>query len=288
MPERRQETSRRRQAQSGFHLDARQTAAFDRDGYLSPLPVFDAAEAAALRRKFEAFEQRAGDAAAERRTDLHLLQKWAWDVVHDPRIVNPVTDLLGSDVLLWSLNWFIKEPHDGKFVSFHQDATYWGLEPHDVVTAWVALSDTGPETGPMRFVPGSHRVDVLPHEDTFESDNLLTRGQRVSCVDTSNAVAAPLAAGEMSLHHVRLVHGSAPNTTGDRRIGLVLRFAATHVRQTKVADTAVLVAGADRFGHFELLPEPETDFGDAELARQRDALRRMTQALYSGAPEADR
>ena len=188
-------------------------------------------------------------------------------------------------VALGAVNWFIKEGDDQKYVSFHQDATYWGLEPHDVVTAWIALSDTSTETGPMRFVPGSHRWKLLEHEDTFEAQNLLSRGQEiVSEFDDSSAVEAPLNPGEMSLHHVRLIHGSVPNRTTDRRIGMVLRYAATHVTQTKLRDTAVLVAGEDRFGNFDLLDAPEVEFGEAEMACQADALERMSRVIHSMGP----
>ncbi len=261
------------------HLSVRQVEAFHDRGFLSPIPVFTEAEAAELREKLEAAERAAGPRAEELRVDLHLLYRWAWDAVHDPRIVGPVTDVLGPDVLLWSLNWFIKEPRDQKFVSFHQDATYWGLEPHDVVTAWVALSDSGPETGPMRFVPGSHRGALCDHRETYAADNMLTRGQTIPRVAEETAVLAPLRAGEMSIHHVRLVHGSEPNQTDDRRIGMVLRYAATRVRQTRVEDTAVLVAGTDGYRHFTLLPPPAVDMGEVERERHRDAVARMFRAL---------
>ncbi len=264
-------------------LSAGQIEQFERDGFLSPIPVFDRAETQRLRAEFEGFERRVGpEAALAGRTNLHLLQRWAWDVVNDPRIVEPVTGLLGPNVLLWTLNWFIKEPRDGKFVSHHQDANYWGLEPHDVVTAWVALSDAGPATGPMEFLPGSHRGDLYDHENTYADDNLLSRGQRVDVeLDTSKAALAPLEVGEMSLHHVRLIHGSGPNTTDDRRIGLVLRYCGTHVRQTKAPDSAVLVAGVDDYGHFELLDGPSDDFGEAESARHRASVRRMSEIIHS-------
>ena len=168
------------------------------------------------------------------------------------------------------------------FVSLHQDANYWGLEPHDVVTAWIAISDASEPTGPMRFLPGSHRGELFDHENTYADDNLLSRGQRVRVgLDESAAVLAPLGAGEMSLHHVRLVHGSGPNDTDDRRIGMVLRFCATHVRQTKAPDSAVLVAGEDTYGHFELLPGPERDDGEAEAARHRASVRRMSEIIHS-------
>ena len=264
-------------------LSAEAIERFNADGFYSPVHVYSEAETRELRRKFEAVETYFGPDRAKRHiTDLHLIANWAWDVVHDPRIVEPISDVLGPDVLLWSLNWFIKEPRDQKFVSYHQDATYWGLEPHDVATAWLALSDASKETGPMKFVPGSHRDDVFDHEDTFGEDNLLSRGQVIDHeIDEATVALAPLDAGQMSLHHVRTIHGSTPNHTTDRRIGMVLRYCATHVKQTKVHDTAVLVRGKDRYGNFELLPKPQVEFGEVELERQRDALSRMQLALHS-------
>ena len=264
-------------------LSAEAIERFNADGFYSPVQVYSKSETNELRRKFESVETHFGPDRAKRHiTDLHLIANWAWDVVHDPRIVGPISDVLGPDVLLWSLNWFIKEPRDLKFVSYHQDATYWGLEPHDVATAWLALSDASTETGPMKFVPGSHRDDVFDHEDTFGEDNLLSRGQVIDReIDEANVALAPLDAGQMSLHHVRTIHGSTPNHTTDRRIGMVLRYCATHVKQTKVHDTAVLVRGKDRYGNFELLPKPQVEFGEVELERQRDALSRMQLALHS-------
>jgi len=255
---------------------------FDRDGYLAPLAAFTPAEALTLRVQFEAFEQQHGKQALAKRTDLHIAQRWAWDVITHSNVVDPVVSLLGPNVLLWSINWFIKEPRDGKFVSLHQDANYWGLEPYDVITAWIALSDASLPTGPMRFLPGSHKQELHDHTNTYAKDNLLSRGQAIETpLDNSNAVLAPLSAGEMSLHHVRLIHGSDKNTTDDRRIGMVLRYCATHVRQTKGADSAVLVAGEDHHGNFELLPRPEMDFGPAESERHARSVRRMGEIIHS-------
>ena len=265
------------------HLNTQEIRQFAEQGFLTPRRVYSEIHAAKLRARFESLARLFDREKALRlQTDLHLVQRWAWDVVHDPRIVDPVSDVLGPNVLLWSLNWFIKEPRDGKFVSYHQDATYWGLEPHDVVTAWLALSDATEKTGPMKFVSGSHREAVREHDDTFGAQNLLSRGQVVhGYINPNNVVSSPLQAGEMSLHHVRLIHGSEPNRTDDRRIGMVLRYCATHVRQTKVRDTAVLVKGEDEYGHFDLLPAPEGDFGEVELNRQKDATRRMHRAIHS-------
>ncbi len=73
-------------------------------------------------------------------------------------------------------------------------------------------------------------MDQIPHRDTFAQDNLLTRGQEIMVeVDESGAVPLVLRPGEMSLHHVRLVHGSPPNPSGDRRIGFAIRYVRTRV-----------------------------------------------------------
>lgn len=267
----------------GHALSSDEVEQFERDGFLSPIAVFHADEVATLRSAFESFERSVGpEQAMAKRTNLHVLHRWAWDVITDPRVVDPVTSLLGRNVLLWTLNWFIKEPGNGKFVSLHQDANYWGLEPHDVVTAWIALSDASPQTGPMRFLPGTHRGDLFLHDNTYADDNLLSRGQTVKAdLDESAAVLAPLAAGEMSLHHVRLIHGSGPNLSRDRRIGMVARYCATHVRQTKAPDAAALVAGEDHYGNFELLPAPAEKAGVEEERRHAEAVKRTSTIILS-------
>ena len=248
-------------------LTTEQIETYRRDGYLSPLPVFTDAETRTLRDRLETAEALA-EPGRERaaRQGLPITHAWAWDLVHDPRIVGPISAVLGPNVLLWSMDWFIKEPGPA-FVSYHQDATYWGLEPHHVASAWIALSDAGPDTGPMRFLPGSHLGPVHEQDDTYGENNILSRGQVVKVdVDESQTRLAPLAAGEMSLHHVRVIHGSEPNRTADRRIGMVLRYCATDVRQTKVdGDRAILVKGEDAYRHFEYIPRPVSDLGRGEV-----------------------
>jgi non-haem Fe2+, alpha-ketoglutarate-dependent halogenase len=86
----------------------------------------------------------------------------------------------------------------------------------------------------------------------------------------------------MSLHHVLLAHGSGPNTTGDRRIGLAIRYIPPHVRQLKMRDTAMLVRGRDTHGHFDLEPEPHADLDAAALAAHKDAVERSQKVLYAG------
>ncbi len=268
----------------GKMLTAAQIADFERDGYLFPLRAFSAAEARGYRDALEAYEAETGDAIhSNMRHKVHLLFRWADEIVHHPRILDAVADILGPDLLCWTTNFFIKEAEDPAFVSWHQDSTYWGLEPSDVVTAWVAFTDAPVESGAMKFLPGSHKFDQIAHRDTYAAENLLTRGQEIEMeVDEADAADVPLKAGEFSLHHIRLVHGSEPNTTPDRRIGLAIRYIPTYVRQVKIDDSATLVRGRDRHDNFEHEPRPAADLDPAALAAHTAAIQRMLGTVYSG------
>ncbi|MSP82275.1 MAG: phytanoyl-CoA dioxygenase family protein [Alphaproteobacteria bacterium] len=265
-------------------LSPEQVARFGRDGFVFPVRVMSALEAKGYRDRLEEHERRTGaPIQSNYRHKVHLLFTWANGLARHPRILDAVEDLLGPDLLCWTSTFFIKEANNPAFVSWHQDSTYWGLDPCDVVTAWVALSDAPLASGPMTFIPGSHRWDQVPHRDTFHQDNLLSRGQEIAIdVDESRAVPVPLKAGEISIHHVRAAHGSGPNTTGDRRIGLAIRYIPPHVRQLKTRDSAMLVRGHDSVGHYDPEPEPKADADAAAIAAHTDAVDRQLKALYSG------
>jgi hypothetical protein len=259
-------------------------AQYQRDGFYFPVRVMSAEEARGYRRELESYEAQAGGPIqSNRRHKVHLLFTWANELVRHPKVLDAVEDLIGPNIICWTTNFFIKEANDPGFVSWHQDSTYWGLEPPDVVTAWFAFTDAPLESGAMKFLPGSQKLDQIPHQDTFDENNLLTRGQEVAVdVDESKAVDVPLRIGEISLHHIRLIHGSSPNTTNDRRIGLAIRYIPTHVRQIKVRDSAMLVRGRDQYGNFDWEPEPKANLDEAAIAAHRDAVERQVTALYSG------
>ena len=268
----------------GKVLSTEAMAQYHRDGFYFPVPALSAAEAHDYRDRLEAHERaNGGPLAGGMRHKVHLLFTWANELARHPAILDAVEDVIGPDILCWSTNFFIKEAHSPSFVSWHQDATYWGLSTSDVVTAWVAFADVPVESGAMKFWPGSHTRNQLEHRDTFHQDNLLTRGQEIAVeVPENQGVDVPLKAGEMSLHHVLLVHGSGPNATGNRRIGLAIRYIPPHVRQLKVRDSAMLVRGRDTHGNFDLEPAPRADLDDAALAAHDDAVQRSLKALYSG------
>ena len=249
-------------------LDAAAIRHYREQGYYAPVRVMPRTEADALRGKLEAFEAGAGAMAGKLRHKSHLLFTWLNDLVRHPNILDAVEDVIGPNILCWGSSFFIKEPRNPGFVSWHQDLTYWGLEPADVVTAWVALSDSTAENGAMRVVPGTHLMAQVPHRDTFRPENLLSRGQEIMVeVDEREARMLELEAGEMSLHHVRLIHGSDPNPSGLRRIGFAIRYIPTTVRQVAGShDHATLVRGVDTYGHFEPEERPNADMSERAVA----------------------
>jgi len=259
-------------------------AKYRRDGYYFPIDVLSEAETRDLRDKLEAHERSSGGPIqGDRRHKPHLYLTFLNDLIRQPRILDAVEDVLGPNLLCWSTSFFIKEASDPGFVSWHQDATYWGLSTNDVITAWVAFADAPVASGAMKFWPGSHLKNQLEHRDTFASDNLLTRGQEIAVdVPAGEGVDVPLKAGEMSLHHVLLVHGSGPNTTADRRIGYAIRYIPPHVRQIKARDSAMLVRGTDRYGNFDVDPAPQRDLDEAALAAHQAAVERSAKVLYDG------
>jgi len=265
-------------------LTTDEIARYRNDGFHFPVRVMSSEDAGAYRRRLEDHERATGaPIAGNMRHKVHLLFTWANDLARHPTILDAVEDLIGPDILCWSSTFFIKEARSPSFVSWHQDATYWGLSTDEVVTAWVAFADAPAESGAMRFWPGSHLRKQLEHRDTFDENNLLSRGQEIAVdVPEGAGVDVPLKAGEMSLHHVLLAHASGPNTTGDRRIGFALRYIPPHVRQLKVRDSATLVRGRDPFGNFDPEPAPKADLDAAAVATHREAVERSAKALYSG------
>lgn len=272
-------------------LDADQVEVFKRNGYHFPERVLSEQEASEYRRKLETFEATHGLVMkTPYRNKPHLVLTWADDLIRHPKILEAVEDLLGPDLLVWGSSFFIKEPNDPAYVSWHQDSTYWGLSHPDIVTAWVAFSVSDRPNGAMRVVPGSHLKDQLPHKDTFAQDNLLTRGQEVAVeVDAMSVVDLTLAPGEMSLHHVRIVHGSEPNRADYRRIGFAIRYVPTYVRQTAgPKDYATLVQGEDRYRHFEYEHRPSVDLGEAERAEHARVTEESDRILYRGTGKTGR
>ena len=253
------------------------------DGVLFAQTILPPAEAARWRRRLEEAEARHG--RIHYLYKPHLVLMLADEIVHNSALLDMVEDIIGPNILLWDAAFVIKEAHVEGFFSWHQDLTYWGLEPPDVVSAWVALSPATPESGCMRMIPGSHKGGILPHRDTFGQNNMLTRGQEITVeIDQSRAVEVVLAPGQASLHHGRVIHASNSNRSNDRRIGLTIQYIPTHVRQVVgKKDSAMLVRGIDDYRHFDPEPRPTVDFDPVTAALQSKMTTLRNEVLYRGA-----
>jgi non-heme Fe2+,alpha-ketoglutarate-dependent halogenase len=267
-------------------LNINQATRYKQDGFLSPVTVLSAYEANHYRERFEAYEK-ANDGWYElsKGQKLYLLQTWVAELAAHPKVLNAVEDVLGPNILVWGSSLFIKDANQGEYVSWHQDSTYWGLSSPDVVTAWIALSPATQQSGCMKMMPGSHKFDQVKHRDTFDEKNLLTRGQEVvNDVNEVDSVLVELQPGQMSLHHVKIVHASDPNQSDYRRIGVAIRFIAPHVKQIYAKkDSAWLVRGNDSFGNFIHEAPPKADMDASALIEHERIMKLRQDVLYKGA-----
>jgi non-heme Fe2+,alpha-ketoglutarate-dependent halogenase len=268
-----------------MRLSEAQIRQYHERGYLCPIRVLSPERAAVCRQKLEAAEAaNGGPFQGAMKQKPHLLFTWLDDLVRNDAVLDAVEGVIGPNVLCWASGFFTKEARDPSYVSWHQDLTYWGLEPADIVTAWIALSPSTPESGCMRVVPGTHKRNVMPHTETFAAQNLLSRGQEIEVeVDERDAADVILQPGEMSLHHVKLIHGSKANRSDDRRIGFAIRYVPTYVRQTAGAeDSALLVRGVDGYHHFLEETPPAADLDEAALAHHAAVTARAARILMRG------
>lgn len=265
------------------------------NGYLFPIPALAAQEASEWRVRLEALEAEWLPADLPqplntyKRVNAQVVMPLAHEIGTHPAILDAVEGVLGPDVMLYSVEFLIKEPRTKAVVTMHQDLTYWGMGEIDVLTtAWLALSPATRESGCMDVVRASHKNPILPHEDTFDGDNLLSRGQEIR-VDVAEAdkVALMLNPGEISLHHGLTIHGSGPNVSDDRRIGVVLRYLTPSIKKTGgERDYAHLARGEDVHGNWAPSPIPQSAFDADALAVYEDIRNLQTAVMMKGAKKA--
>ncbi|SFL12371.1 phytanoyl-CoA dioxygenase family protein [Shimia haliotis] len=278
-------------------LSDSQTAQYWDDGFLFPLDLMSPDEAAQWRAEIETIEDDwlAADLPlplnSYKRVNAHVVLPMAAKLASNPRVLDIVEGVLGPDILVWSAEFFIKEPNTTAYVSMHQDLTYWGLGAIDgLVTAWIALSPATVQSGCMDFVKGSHKNPILPHADSHGENNLLSRGQEVAVdIAAEDKTAIELHPGQMSLHHGLTIHGSGPNASDDRRIGFVVRYIKPEIAQ-EVADKdfAMLARGADRIGNFIHVAPPQTAFAPQSLALYEEIRTAQAAALMKGSKDTKR
>jgi ectoine hydroxylase-related dioxygenase (phytanoyl-CoA dioxygenase family) len=269
----------------GKVLSQQQIDQYRDQGFIAPIDVMPEDEALEYARRLQAAEHAyPAELNAENRNNPHLSFKFLDELVHHPLILDVVEDLIGPAFSLWGSVLFIKEPQSSHFVSWHQDATYMGITPHDYVTPWLALTPSNLDTGCMSMIPGSHKDLIRPHEETFHKDNILTRGQEIQAVDESMAVDLVLRPGQMSLHHAKIIHASQPNRSQQRRVGYAMQaYMPAGARQTLGENYWLPIRGDCAQPDFIELQRPVTDMDLAGAGERDKANRNWANILYQGA-----
>ena len=238
-------------------LSTPQRGRYQSEGFVCPIEVLAADEVDDLRVRYEglrADENRDGTMLIHMKP--HLLYPWLDRLVRDERILDVVADVIGPDILLYSDFFVTKEARTGGVFAFHQDSWGFRLDPMEMVIAWLAFTDSNPANGCVQMLPGSHLDGGLAHAQLKHGDNVLSYGQTVTGVDVSRACDVVLRPGEMSVHHVDMVHASGPNATDDRRAGYLMRYIAPHVRSVGGPKNSVgLMRGQDYHRHWVHEPD---------------------------------
>jgi ectoine hydroxylase-related dioxygenase (phytanoyl-CoA dioxygenase family) len=265
-------------------LTPRQLADYAADGVLHPLPALDAIEVARFRRGAEELAEWFEGEKPAISGQAHLFHRWAYDLAVHPRIVDTVAAILGEDILIHSTSLFFKRARTEDFVAWHQDGFYWKLDAPRLVSAWIALTDSAPDNGCLRVVPASHLQRLDHRSAPMRPHDLLASGLEIAAdVDDRQARDIVLAPGEMSLHHVLIVHGSNANLSSRPRIGFAIRYVAAGVRQERDHHEVMLARGHNVAGHYRVIEGPpaidgnpfarQTAFNRERVARYLDTLR---------------
>ena len=266
------------------YLSSNQLKQYGDKGFVSPINIFSKDKAKEIRNEIEHIENEIpGELDKSGRYNAHLISPLLDEVTHNPKILDAVQSLIGENILVCGTTLFIKNPNEKGFVSYHQDAKYIGLEPHNWVTAWVAITDSNEHNGCMRMWAGSHKENLKQHDQKFNEVNLLTRGQTISDVPVDKTTALVLTAGQMSLHHPTVVHGSGPNNSDDRRIGFVIQsYIGTNVKQVLGKNSVQIARGKDNYNFHEIIERPKLlmDKNDLKIKKQEND--NLQEIFYKG------
>ena len=269
------------------YLSPNQLKQYKDKGFVSPINIFSKEKAKEIRNEIELIENKfPGELEKSGRYNAHLISPLLDEVTHNSKILDAVESLIGKNILVCGTTLFIKNPHQKGFVSYHQDAKYIGLEPHNWVTAWVAITDSNENNGCMRMWSGSHKDDLKEHDQKFNEGNLLTRGQTVKNVPKKITTPLILKAGQMSLHHPTIVHGSDINKSNDRRIGFVIQsYIGTNVKQVLGKNSVQLARGVDKFNYHKKIKRPVSLLNENDLKVKKDENENLQDIFYKGSPK---
>lgn len=259
---------------------------FHEQGFLSPIPVLLPDEVAHFRECLESFEAKYPDDVKKLKSKSHLLCPWVEDIARHPKVLDVYEDLIGPNILCYSMAFRTKDPDGKTHAGWHQDGAYNPIKPILVIGA-LALADCTVAHGCLKVIPGSHKTGVLPHHDTGNPDSILSRGQYITAdIDEEKAVDIVLKAGEIGLFNAGIIHSSGINTSEERRLILLVEMIPTHTEVRAHRDSAMLVRGVDAYGHVDIDPSPKVEFGEAELAAWRNTTKKTGKNVFANSPLA--
>ena len=266
------------------YLSSNQLKQYENEGFVSPINILSKEKAKEIRNEIELIENKIPkELERSGRYNAHLISPLLDEVTHNSKILDAVQSLIGENILVCGTTLFIKNPNEKGFVSYHQDAKYIGLEPHNWVTAWVAITDSNEKNGCMRMWSGSHKDNLRDHDQKFNEGNLLTRGQTVKNVPKEKTTPLVLEAGQMSLHHPTVVHGSDLNKSNDRRIGFVIQsYIGTNVKQVLGKNSVQLARGVDKFNYHEIIGRPQNLLDAKDIKLKKLENENLQKIFYKG------
>jgi ectoine hydroxylase-related dioxygenase (phytanoyl-CoA dioxygenase family) len=266
-------------------LNEKQLKDYKDHGFVAPINVLTLEEATKIKEEIEYIEKKWPDELIGLgRNNVHYISPIFDQVCHNSKILDAVESIIGKDILVGGTTLFIKDPDKKGFVSWHQDAKYIGFEPHNWVTAWLAITDANEENGCMRMWSGSHKEKIKKHKDTFNENNLLTRGQTVQNVPLEDTTPNILKAGQLSLHHPMIVHGSGSNKSNTRRIGFVIQsYIGTNVDQVIGKVYVQQARGKDNFKYHEHTKRPSELMSKEDINIRIKANNELSKIFYNDA-----
>jgi len=268
-------------------LTSDQLNQYKEEGFIAPIDVLSSDEALKIRKEIENIETNwPKELEGIGRNYVHMISPVFDNVCHNTKILDAVESIIGKNILICGTTLFIKNPNQKGFVSFHQDAKYIGLEPHNWVTAWIAITDANEENGCMKMWSGSHKKNIQKHSQKFNENNLLTRGQTIENVPIEETTSVILKAGQMSLHHPTIVHGSGLNKTEDRRIGFVVQsYIGSNVEQILGKMYVQQARGIDEFKYHEHTKRPVELMTQNDIKTRKKANEELSKIFYSGSKQ---
>ena len=266
-------------------LNSKQVKDYKDNGFVAPIDVLSLEDAKKIKEEIEYIEKKwPEELIGLGRNNVHYISPVFDQVCHNSKILDAVESIIGKDILVGGTTLFIKDPDKKGFVSWHQDAKYIGFEPYNWVTAWLAVTDANEENGCMRMWSGSHKEKIKDHKDTYDENNLLTRGQTVQNVPIEKTTPNILKVGQLSLHHPMIVHGSGPNKSNRRRIGFVIQsYIGTNVRQVLGKVFVQQARGKDTFKYHKHTKRPVELMSKKDIELKNKANKELSKIFYKDA-----